>query len=202
MRLSVLSISLVLLAKNAHADDKAYFAASTEALAGAGFEGLNVTAVGLEASSGLRFARFFAVDLFFEGLVDTQPYRLPSEGAACSGNYTEQFHWEALGLRFWARPVHSRHVDFSIAAPYVAGGVAFTHGKPFQTPPAFCAQSVRPLDWHGALAVFHLITFALELRFDDHFAWRFMAGAEIDLAVDADLGILSISASAGPVFRF
>ena len=202
MRLWVLAAAFALLTTTARADDKAYFAASTEALAGAGFEGLNVTSLGIDATTGVRLSRFFAVDLFFDGLVDTRPYRVPGGGAECSGNYTEQFHWETMGLRFWVRAVHSAHVDFSIAPPHIAGGAAFTHGRPFLPLDGFCAQFVKPRDWSGALAVFHLITLALELRFDEHFAWRFMTGAEIDLSLDAGLGALSVSASAGPMFRF
>jgi hypothetical protein len=144
--LSTFSISLLLFAKSAHADDKTYFAASTEALAGGGFEGLSVTAVGLDATTGLRLSRFVAVDLFFVGLMDTQPYRLAGGGAECSGNYTEQFHWETLGFRFW--------MDFSIAPPNLAGGVAFTHGRPFTPPTGFCAELVKPRDWSGAGPVF------------------------------------------------
>ena len=200
MRLSVFLAALV-LPTVAHAADT-YFAVSTEVLAGAGFEGLNVTSVGLDATAGYRLSRYFAIETFFTSLVDTQPYRLNGGGQMCSGNYTEQFHWETFGVRFWIRAVRSKHVDFSIAPPTISGGAAFTHGRPIVEPTGFCAELVKPRDFHGAMAAFELVTFALELHFDEHFGWRFMAGAEIDLALDADLGILSVSASAGPVFHF
>jgi len=201
-RTSPFLISLLLCATSAHADNKTYLAASTEALAGGGAEGFGVTAVGLDATAGMRLSRFFALDLFFVGVMDTQPHRLPGGGQECSGNYTQQLHWESLGFRFWIRALHSSHVDFSIAPPNVAGGAAFAHRRLFAPASGICAQLNTPRDFHGALAVFGLITFALEVRFDERFAWRFMAGAEIDLAFDAGLGALSVMASAGPVFHF
>ena len=52
------------------------------------------------------------------------------------------------------------------------------------------------------MVVFGLIAFALEVKLAERVSLRLTTSAEVDLAQDAGIGVLAISAAAGPLVRF
>ena len=194
-------IAATAAATTAHAGG-AYVDATGGAFAGAGFEGLTITAAGVDVATGYRLSRVFSIEGIFGSWFATQPYQAGHVGAWCSGEWLDDWHWQTFGVRLWTHPVATRRVDFAIAPPWLAGGAAFDHGRSLYQPGDECYALQRPRDRAGAMIVFGLIAFALDVTLSRHVALRLTTGAEIDLAQDAGIGVLAISASAGPVVRF
>ncbi len=96
------AVCVVLLAPTARAEDGVrgpYLRASAGVLAGAGFMGLSVPAAGVDVATGYRFTRGVSLEGFFDGWFAFQPHLQPTEGAACSGTFTDQWHWQTFGVR-------------------------------------------------------------------------------------------------------
>jgi hypothetical protein len=196
-----LGLATFVLTTTARAGDRGpYLGASGGVFAGAGFEGLSVPAAGFDFATGYRFTRGVSLEGFFDAWFDFQPYREPSEGAACSGESTLQWHWQTFGLRLWGHVARGKHVEFEVAPPWLGIGIAYEARRSVLTPSNYCYS--KPRDGAASIVVFGLIAFALDVKLDEHFSLRLWSGAEIDLAQNVGLGVLALTGNFGPTVRF
>ena len=202
MRVWVFLATLVLPIEAAYADNRGpYVEASGGMFAGAGVEGLNVNAVGLQLASGVRFSRVLAFEGLFDAWFHTSPYVEPAEGAQCSGLYTDQWHWQTFGARLWTHFTDNEHIDVALALPWLELGAVYDHGRSVEAFGSHCYYP--PRDSSGLMTVVGLVALALELRLASHVSLRIAGSAELDLGADVGgLGVLSISALVGPRVRF
>ena len=192
----------LLVCVRAHAQNgvaRGYVGASVDGYAGGWFDG-NVTGVRFVTMTGYRITQWISIEVFFDATFQNQPRLQPTEGAPCSGTYSDQWHWQTFGLRMWTHLAHTEHVDFSLAPPWIGVGAAFDHGRSVEPLGSHCYFGAR--DDAGAVFAFGLVGFGLELRAERWVGIRITGGAELDLSTDVGLAALAVTASVGAVMRF
>lgn len=193
---------VLLVSASARAQDgvaRRYVGATVDGYAGGRFDG-NVTGARVVTMTGYRVTKWISVEMFLDATFQNQPRLQPAEGAQCSGTYTDQWHWQTLGLRMWTHLAHTEHVDFSIAPPWIGVGAAFDHGRSVEPTSSHCYFG--PRDTAGAAFAFGLVGLGLELRAERHVGIRITGGAEFDMSLDVALAALAVTASVGVVVRF
>jgi len=196
MRMLQTCLGLALAAPLALA--QGYGGATAGMRVGPQFEFDPLPTAGGEAFVGKRIWRFVSIELFYALRFTLDPIREPGEGRACSGDRTDWWRTQSLGLRLWFRVVENDFVTISVG-PSASGGIAVDRNEPLR--PVICGP--RQTFVKSAPAASAAVPVAFEMHLAPWLYLRAILGPSLDFGwTNPPFAMLSLGGEMGPVVRF